>query len=219
MTMKNQILLILILITGTLLGQKTKPGILVKSYDNTSDPAAFTLTKDDKLRDIRKNHDLSVYFERKTKLSNGREYLLKYHVRGANLGIEGDSLAIKSPLVYIHDDYKRNTDSIYDYFNNTKSGVSKMSVNNITKIYYERSQLKKVTAGIAVTSLIAAFVVAPLTALEDGVLNLDKFRKINRPALGVFVGSVTIGIVFSQKRFLLRTDKTGAKTWTLRKGN
>lgn len=197
--------------------QERDRGLLIKSYDTKSDPVSFTLTKQGKVKEVRKYHDLKVYFERKTRLASGREYLLKYHVRGANLGIEGDSMMIASPQVYIHDAYKRNTDSIYDYFNNTKSGISKMSVNNISKIYYERSQLKKVTAGVAALSLVAAFVVAPVTSLEDGKLNLEKFRTINRPALGVFVGAVAVHIVFSHKHLHLKTDRPGKSTWTLMK--
>lgn len=197
--------------------QKEKPGLLVKSYDTGSDPVSFTLSRSGMEKQVRRHHDLKVYFERKTRMANGREYLLKYHVRGANLGIEGDSLAIASPQVYIHDEYKRNTDSIYDYFKNTKSGISKMSVNNISKICYERSQLKKTTAGIAALSLVAAFVVAPVTSLEDGKLDLEKFRTINRPALGVFVGAVAVHIVFSHKRFRLKADPPGKNTWTLTK--
>jgi hypothetical protein len=195
--------------------QKTKPGLMVKSFDKKSDPVSFTLNKDNKKKNVRKNHDLSIHFQKKTKLKSGTEYMLKYRVRGVYLGIENDSMLIQSPQVYIHDEYKRNTDSIYDYFKNTSTGISKMPLSSINKIYYERSQLKCVTAGITAAALVTAFGVAPLAALEKGTLNLDKFRKINRPALGVMVTSITVGIVFSQKRFLIRTDKTGKKNWTI----
>lgn len=215
--MRTRIILFLTAFSLSIHAQQTKPGILVKSFDKKSDPVMFTLTKNGKVKEVRKNHDVSVYFEKTTVMPNGREYLLKYHVRGANLGIAGDSLSIRSPQVYIHDEYKRNTDSIYDYFKNTKSGVSKMRVNSITRVYYERSQLKKVCAGVTVLSLAAAFVVAPLTSMEDGKLNLEKFRKVNRPALGVMVGAVTVGIVFSQKRMLLKTNKPGKDVWTMNK--
>lgn len=214
--MRSLVVFVFCVCATCLAGQSNEPGILIRSFDTEADPVTFTLVKGSRERTVRLNHDLKVYFERTTSLGSGRSYLLKYHVRGANLGLSHDSLSISSPQVYIHDEYKRNTDSIYDYFKNTKSGISRMPVSSITSIHYERSKLKQVTIGVGILSLAAAFVVAPAVALEDGKLNLEKFRQINRPALGVLLGSATIGLVFSQKRMHLKSARSAKSTWSLK---
>lgn len=211
----KRVLIVLVLAFSALGAQTHRPRWLVKSFDAPGDPPLFVLQKKASQHTVRRHHQVTVQFTRTARLNDGRSYQVLCNVKGTVKAIQSDSLHLLSPQVAIHDPYKRNTDSIYDYFKNTSNGVAKVPLGSITRLRYERAQLKRVCAGVAALSLLAAFVVAPAVSMEEGRLNLEQFRAINRPALGVLAGALAVGVVFSHKRFQLRASRPAAPVWQL----
>lgn len=216
--MKLRLLFLVFIATGILKAQDPHTWPLIKSYDTTSTKNSFELVKNEKSKQVFMNHDLSVTY--KVLGSKGQDSL-RYRARGWYKAIENDSMTILSPEFRVHDAYKWNIDSSYRYLKNTPAGYARIPMQNISKIYYERTEWKKVNTGVTILALAAAVIAAPLLALDKhGELDPVKFRQVAYPALGVMVVSVGVGIIFSQRKFVISTPKNkNADGWAVKPGN
>jgi len=216
--MKLKILLLLFIIsTFFLKSQNHKNWPFVRSQDSFSAKNVLKLTKGDRLEQVFVGHDLIVHY--RTLGVRGQDSL-RYRVRGAYADIVNDSLMISAGDFKIHDRYKWNIDSSYRYLKNTRDGFARAPITDVTGIYYERSEWKKVNTAITVLSFVTAFAIAPLLALDKkGVLDLEKFRTVAYPALGLMAVSISVGIIFSQRKFNIKTPKHKVKGWMIQPNN
>jgi hypothetical protein len=214
--MKIKILLLFFIISITVSkAQKNSMWFFVKSNDTAITKNAFKLVRGNSSKQVFVNHDLAVHYQ--TRGSRNQDSL-RYRVRGLYTNIQNDSMTIRSEEVSVHDAYKWNNDSAYHYLTNTKTSFIRVPMQKISKIYYERAELKKVSAAITVLSLAAAFIVAPLFALEDGEMDLKKFRKVAYPSLGVTAVSISVGLIFSQRKFVIRKPRNKEPVWMITPG-
>lgn len=215
--MKIKTLLLLILISVTAVkAQKNGPWFFVKSNDTSITKNSFTLERGGRSKRVFVGHDLAVHYQTRGVRNQDS---LRFRVRGLYTDIVNDSMTIRSEEICVHDAYKWNNDSSYRFLRNTRTGFARVPMSSITNIYYERSDWKKVNAGVTVLSLATAFIVAPLFALEDGDLDLFKFRKVAYPALAVTAVSISVGLIFSQRKFVIRRPKSHEAVWTVKPGS
>ena len=132
------------------------------------------------------------------------------------MSITNDSMIIQTNDFDIHNFYKKNTDSLHFLRQPLPSGFAKVPLKDIYKIYYERSDWKTFTLRATLLSLATALIVSPLISIQKSGFNQDRFSKLTTASLGVAVLSISFGIAFSQKEFLIRSTKKSNKTWTIK---
>lgn len=190
------------------------PYIITLSCDtaNISRQETFYLSRGKKTKEINKYKDLSVHFQKKG-ISHDS---IQFRVRGEFLIITKDTLVIKSNEIEIHDFYKPKTDSLHDFYKKTQSDLVKVPIKDIFKIYYTRDKWQTFTQRTALISLASAIIVAPLVSIEKGKFNTDRFSKVSLTSLGVMTLSISLGIGFSQKEYLLIPNKKKNKNWKIK---
>jgi hypothetical protein len=191
----------------------TIPSILGACYSTNSNAyPSFEFQRNKKTKEVLGHHDLSVHYEKKGIKNDS----LEFHVRGDFMSITNDSMVIQSEDFDVHDFYKKNTDSLHYLSKTVASGFVKVPLKDISKIYYERSDWKTFTLRTTLLSLASALIVSPLISIQKGGFNQDRFNKVTTASLGVAVLSITFGIAFSQKEFLIKPTKNSNKTWTIK---
>jgi hypothetical protein len=186
------------------------PRIVTKSCEPTKPYESFSFFNGKKEKEVRKHQDLSVHSQ-KTGLKNDS---VEYHVKGEFMGIENDSMIIQAEEKEIHNFYRR--DSLHAYTVKVPSRFVKVPLGDLTKIYYTREKWKTFTLRSALVSLASALVVAPLVSIQKGGFNTERFAKVSGTSFGVMVLSISFGIAFSQKEFLLMPTKKSNKVWTIK---
>lgn len=179
---------------------------------NSNNYPFFFFVQDKKSKKVLMHHDISVHYDKKGLKNDSVEY----HVRGDFMSITSDSMIIQTTDFEIHNFYKRNTDSLHFLSKPLPSGFAKVPLKDIYKIYYERSDWKTFTLRTTLVSLATALIVSPLISIQKGGFNHDRFNKVTTASLGVAVLSISFGIAFSQKEFLIRSTKKSDKIWTIK---
>lgn len=192
------------------------PGILGPcDFTNDNSFCSFDFCRKSKVKNVNRYHDLSVHYSKKGIKTDS----LEYHVRGDFMTIAEDSMVIESEEVSVHDFYKTYTDSLHFFSKIVSGGFVKVPLKDISKIYYERSEWKTFTLRTTLVSFASAFIISPLLSIQKNGFNYDRFSKITFSSLGVAVVSVTFGIAFSQKEFLIRSTKKNDKVWIIKPTN
>lgn len=189
------------------------PSILGVCYSaNSNTFSSFEFQRGKKIKEVLGHHDLSIHFEKKG-LKNDS---LEFHVRGDFMSITNDSMIIQTSDLDIHNFYIRNTDSLHFLRQPLPSGFAKVPLKDIYKIYYERSDWTTFTLRTTLVSLATALIVSPLISIQKGGFNHDRFSKVTTASLGVAALSITFGIAFSQKEYLIKPTKKSSKTWEIK---
>ncbi len=193
--------------------QYTIPRIMGSCFSPQSDTyPSFYFLRNKKSKEVGRYHDLSVHLEKKGIKNDS----LQFHLRGYFMGIEKDTMVIQCEEMYVHDFYKPKTDSLHDYWKTVPKGFAKVAVADICKVYYERSEWKTLTSRTTLVSLATAILISPLISIQKSGFNNDRFSKVTGASLGVAVLSISFGIAFSQKPFLIKPTKKDNKTWTIK---
>lgn len=192
------------------------PNIVTQACDsaNSNNYLSFNLVSSKKTKEVVRLDDLSVHFQKKGINHDS----IEYRVRGDFMSITNDTMNLYSDEIDVHDFYKKNTDSLHYHSQAINPGFVKIPVKEISKIYYGREQWKTFTLGTTLISFATALIVAPLISLQKKGFNHERFNSVALPALGVMSLSITFGIAFSQKEYLLRSDKKEKKIWLLMPG-
>jgi hypothetical protein len=191
----------------------TIPPILGACYNSKSNSYShFAFQRGNKYKEVLSSHDLSVHYEKKGFKNDS----LQFHVRGDFINITNDSMIIQTEELDMHDFYKTNIDSLHRFSKQIETGFVKVPLSAINKIFYERSDWKTFTLRTTILSLACALVVSPLISVQKGGFNSDRFSKVTTASLGVAVLSISFGIAFSQKEFLLKSSKKKNKPWVIR---
>jgi hypothetical protein len=214
--MKFAFIVLFIIISTGLHSQHSHKWKLVRSKDSQSNAQAFQFQKNAGTKQVLVGHDLAVHYRR---LRNNGQDSLSYRVRGAYVAIKNDSIVIDAADFKIHDRYKWNVDSAYRRIKNTRDGYARVSLGEITSVFYERAEWKKVTTGVTILALLTAFAVAPFLAVENNKLDPVEYRKVAYPALGIAVVSVGLGFAFSQRKFFIQTTKHNRTGWKIKPTN
>jgi hypothetical protein len=191
----------------------TIPSILGACYSaNSNSYSSFDFCRGSKTKEVLGYHDLSVHYDK-----NGiKNDSVKFHVRGDFISITNDSIIIQSEDFDVHDFYKKNTDSLHYFSKVATSGFVKVPMKDISKIYYERSEWKTFTLRTTLLSLASALIVSPLISIQKSDFNYERFSKVTTASLGVAVLSISFGIAFSQKEFLIKPTRKSNKTWKIK---
>ena len=190
----------------------TFPPIIFCDSVKLNGQQSFYFKRENRKKAITKYNDLSVYSEKKG-LKNDS---IEYDVRGKFMAITNDTMIIESEDVYIHNFYFKNNDSLHYHPIKTSNGFTKIPLINISKIYYGRDKFKTFTLRTTLICLATALIVSPLISIQKGGFNGDRFRKVTGTSLGVMVLSISFGIGFSQKEFLIWPTKKNKKTWVIK---
>jgi hypothetical protein len=214
--MKFAFILLFGIISTGLHSQHEHKWKLVRSNDSQTLVQSFEFQKNARTKQVLIGHDLAVHYRR---LRNNGQDSVSYRVRGAYVAIKNDSIVIDAADFKIHDRYKWNVDSSYNRIKNTRDGYARVSLGEITSVFYERAEWKKVTTGVTILALVTAFAVAPFLAIENNKLDPVEYRKVAYPALGVAVLSVGLGFAFSQRKFFIQTAKHNRTGWKIKQTN
>lgn len=189
------------------------PNIVTLSCDSikTHSRESFYLSRGKKTKDIRRHHDLSVYYEKKGLQHDS----IEFRARGDFMNIADDSIVIKTEELEIHDFYKKNTDTLHNFYQKNKTGFVKIPIKDITKMYYKREIGTQIATQTALLSFVSALIVAPLVSIQKKGFNTDRYKKVSLSSLGVMTLSIGIGVGISQKEFLLTPTKKNNKTWKI----
>jgi hypothetical protein len=190
-----------------------RPFIVTRSCDtiNESRHESFYFTRNKKAREIVSYNDLSVHSQKKGLYNDS----IEYSVRGDFIGIINDSMVIRTDEIEVHDFYKINTDSLHSYSKKPLDGFAKISVKDISKIYYARDEWKTFTLRASLLSFATALIVSPLISIQKGGFNGNRFSKVSGVSCGVMILSISFGIAFSQKEYLILPTKKNLKTWKI----
>ncbi|MBS1636888.1 MAG: hypothetical protein JST26_13305 [Bacteroidetes bacterium] len=192
------------------------PSILSScDFPNSPNYTSFILQRKHREKEVSRHWDLSVHFDKK----GIRHDSIEYHVRGDFISISNDSMIIQTEEMDTHNFYRRNTDSLHFFFTPVSSGFAKVPLKDISRIYYTRSLWNGLTINTTLLSLTSAFIVSPLISIQKEGFNHQRFRQVTSVSLGVAVLSVSFGIAFSQKKFLIRPTSKSNKTWTINPQN
>ncbi|MBK6986351.1 MAG: hypothetical protein IPH32_17175 [Bacteroidetes bacterium] len=183
--------------------------------NNLNNYTSFDFLRSKKSHEVTKHDDISVHFEKKGMQHDS----LQYHVRGSFMTIANDSMVIQTEEINVHDFYRKNTDSLHSFSKKLSTGFAIVPMKDIYKIYYTRSEWKTFTLRTTLVSLATAFIVSPLISIQKGGFNYDRFNKVSSVSLGVAVLSVSFGIAFSQKQFLIKPTTKSNNTWTIKPEN
>ena len=193
-----------------ILVSKLIPGQSTLFVDSAKLYKSFSFVNRKKEKEVWKCHNLSVHSQRRGLKNDGVEY----HVRGGFMGIANDSMIIETEEQEIHNFYRR--DSLHACDIKVPSGFMKIPVKDITKIYYTREKWNTFILRTTLVSLTSALIVSPLVSIQKGGFNTDRFAKVSSTSFGVMILSVSIGIAFCQKEFLLMPNKKSNKVWTIK---
>ena len=188
------------------------PSILFCDSVKLNGQESFYFKREKRVKKINKFNDLSVYSEKKG-LKNDS---IEYDVRGKFMAVTNDTMIIESEDVFIHNFYFKKNDSLHYHSIKTTNGFAKIPLLNISKIYCGRDKFKTFTLRTTLVCLATALIVSPLISIQKGGFNGDRFRKVSGTSLGVMVLSISFGIGFSQKEFLIWPTKKNKKTWVIK---
>jgi hypothetical protein len=172
----------------------------------------FYFSRDKKLKKIKHYDDISLYFQKKGIIHDS----IQYQVRGGLLAIIKDTIVVKSDEIEIHDFYKTKTDSLHDYYKNTQMGLFKVPINDIYTVYKTRSNWSTITRRTALISLATALIISPLISIGKTGFNSERFRAVSLTSLGVMTLSISFGIGFSQRKYMLLSSKKNDKLWKIK---
>ncbi|MES2566025.1 MAG: hypothetical protein V4565_04130 [Bacteroidota bacterium] len=172
---------------------------------------SFHFSKDSILKEVHKHNDLSVHYEQKGILHDS----LQYRVRGDFISISNDTITIRTSELEVHDYYKKNTDTLHNFYRKIETGFAKVPTKDITKIYYSRGNLQTLTTLTSFLSFASALIVAPLISIQKGGFNRGRYKKVSLTSFGVMTLSISFGIGFSQKGYLLKPTKKRNKIWKI----
>lgn len=190
------------------------PNIVTSSCDSVKKFSReyFHFFRDSIFKEVNKHNDLSVYYEKKGIQHDS----IEYRVRGEFMSINNDTITIRTSDLEAHDYYKKNTDTLHNFFRKIDGGFAKVPAKDITKIYYTRDKWKEITLQTTLLSILAGAVISPLISIQKKGFNTDRFRNVSLTSLGVMTLSISFGIGFSQKEYLLKPTKKNKKVWKIK---
>jgi hypothetical protein len=189
------------------------PNIVTCSCDSikTFSHESFYFSKNSILKEVGKHKDLIIHYEKRGILHDS----IQYKARGEFMYLNNDTITIKTSDIEVHDFYRKNSETLHDFYKKTESGYSKIHIKDISKIYYERDTWKQIALQTTLISILTGAVISPLISIKKNGFNHERFRNVSLTSLGVMTLSVSFGIAFSQKRYLLKPTKKSSKIWKI----
>jgi hypothetical protein len=189
------------------------PNIVTSSCDSVKKFSCeyFHFFRDSIFKEVNKHNDLSVYYEKKGIQHDS----IEYRVRGEFMSINNDTITIRTSDLEVHDYYKKNTDTLHNFFRKIDGGFAKVPTKDISKIYYTRDKWKTFTLRTTLLAFASAAIISPLISIQKNGFNHERFRNVSLTSLGVMTLSISFGIGFSQKEYLLKPTKKSNKVWKI----
>lgn len=148
------------------------PNIVTQSCDSTkaynTESFYFSkvkMSKKDtiiKTKEILKHKNLSIYSEKKGILHDS----IVYNIKGEFTALINDSLIMRAEDIEVHDFYKTKTDSLHCFYKKVESGLVKVPIKDISKIYYTRDDCTTFGVRSTLLALATAFIVSPLISIQ-----------------------------------------------------
>lgn len=164
-----------------------------------------------KTKEVLKHKTLSVYSEKKGTQHDS----IKYNIKGEFTALINDSIIMRADDIEVHDFYKKNNDSLHCFYKKAESGIVKIPIKDISKIYYSRDGWTTFGVRSTLLALASAFILSPLISIQKSGFNIERFSKVSLISIGVIPVSISLAIAFSQKKFLLKPDKKSNKIWKI----
>ncbi len=185
------------------------PNIVSRSCDDKL--SSLYMEKGKKYKEISRYDRLSVFFETRGIKTDS----VAYNVQGDMVTIMDDTMIIHSEELEVHDYYKRNTDPFHFYYKNIPRRFQKIPLKDITLIKKTRPVLQTSVISLTLLSLVSAIVVSPLVSIQKDGFNANRFRKVSGVSLGIATISVSTGVLFGSKKFLVKPTSRERNVWKM----
>jgi hypothetical protein len=193
-------------------GSYTYYEILNSCYSpQTNTYPSFSFVKKRRSKQMTRGDALSIYYDKKGLTHDS----ISYNVKGEFLELIRDTMIIGVEDLYVHDFYKRYTDSLHSFYVRKPEPFVKVPLKDITKVYKDRDLITPMflTAGLAFAS---ALLVAPLISIQKGGFNADRYASVSLSSLGVMSAAIATGIIFGQKKFVIKRGTKNHRTWKIK---